>query len=157
MAHIFTAVKENSVPRLPLARNFALPSRGRREIPRKTRRRKAMPFSTKYVLIVSMDVTPEKEALFNEVYDREHLPILLKVPGVRAATRLRTEVASFLIGGEKKQLTGEGMPKYTAVYEIDSPDVLTSAAWAEAGEIGRWAKEVRPFTKNRRHVVRKVL
>jgi hypothetical protein len=116
-----------------------------------------MPYSTPYVLIVSMDVAPEKEALFNEVYDREHLPILLKVPGVRAATRLRTEPASFIVGGEKKQLTGEGMPKYSAVYEIDSPDVLTSAAWAEAGEIGRWAKEVRPFTSNRRHIVRKVL
>jgi hypothetical protein len=116
-----------------------------------------MPFSTPYVLIVSMDVAPEKEALFNEVYDREHLPILLKVPGVRAATRLRTESAAFLIGGETKQLTGEGMPKYSAVYEIDSPDVLTSAAWAEAGELGRWAKEVRPFTKNRRHIVRKVV
>jgi hypothetical protein len=116
-----------------------------------------MPFSTKYVLIVSMDVAPEKEALFNEVYDREHLPNLLKVPGVRSATRLRTEPASFLIGGERKQLTGEGMPTYSAVYEIDSPDVLTSAAWAKAGELGRWATEVRPFTKNRRHIVRKVL
>jgi len=26
-----------------------------------------MPFSTKYVLIVSMDVAPEQEALFNQV------------------------------------------------------------------------------------------
>jgi hypothetical protein len=116
-----------------------------------------MPFSTPYVLIVSMDVAPGKEALFNEAYDHEHLPNLLKVPGVRAATRLRTEPASFIVGGERKQLTGEGMPKYTAVYEIDSPDVLTSAAWAEAGELGRWTKEVRPFTSNRRHIVRKVL
>ena len=70
--------------------------------------------------------------------------------------------AQFAISGmpftiTAKQLTGEGMPKYSAVYEIDSPDVLTSAAWAEAGELGRWAKEVRPFTKNRRHLVRKVV
>jgi hypothetical protein len=43
------------------------------------------------------------------------------------------------------------------VYEIDSPEVLTSAAWADAGELGRWTKEVRPFTRNRRHIVRKVL
>jgi hypothetical protein len=116
-----------------------------------------MPFSTKYVLIVSMDVEPEKEALFNEVYDREHLPNLKKVPGVRSAMRLKTEVASLIVGGEKKPLTGEGQPKYTAVYEIDSPDVITSKAWAEAGELGRWTKEVRPYTKNRRHIVRKVI
>lgn len=116
-----------------------------------------MPFSTQYVLIVSMDVEPEKEALFNEVYDREHLPNLKKVPGVRSATRLKTEAASLFLGSETKRLTGEGQPKYTAVYEIDSPDVLTSKAWAEAGELGRWTKEVRPFTKNRRHIVRKVI
>jgi len=116
-----------------------------------------MPFSTKYVFIVSMDVEPEKEALFNEVYDREHIPNLLKVPGVRSAARLRTEPASFTIGGERKQLTGEGTPRYTAIYEIESPDVLGSAAWAAAGELGRWPKEVRPFTKNRHHIVRKVL
>jgi len=116
-----------------------------------------MPFSTKYLLIVSMDVEPEKEALFNEVYDSEHLPNLLNVPGVRSATRMRTEIASLVVGGEKKPLTGEDQPKYTAVYEIDSPDVLTSKAWADAGELGRWTKEVRPYTKNRRHIVRKVL
>lgn len=116
-----------------------------------------MSFSTKYVLVVSMDVEPEKEALFNEIYDSEHLPYLKKVPGVRAATRLKTEIASLLSGGERRQLTGEGMPKYTALYEIDSPDVLTSKAWVEAGELGRWNKEVRPFTKNRRFVLRKVI
>jgi hypothetical protein len=116
-----------------------------------------MPITTKYVFIVSMDVEPEKEALFNEVYDREHIPILLKVPGVRSATRLRTEPASFTIGGETKRLTGAGAPTYTAIYEIDSPDVLSSAAWAEAGEQGRWATEVRPYTKNRHHIVRKVI
>lgn len=116
-----------------------------------------MPFATKYVFIVSMDVTPEKEALFNEVYDREHLPNLLKVPGVRSATRLRTEPANFTIGGETKRLTGGGAPTYTAIYEIDSPDVLTSKAWAEAGELGRWTAEVRPYTSNRHHIVRKVI
>ncbi len=47
-----------------------------------------MPFSTKYVFVVSMDVDSDKEALFNEVYDTEHVPLILSVPGVRAATRL---------------------------------------------------------------------
>ena len=77
-----------------------------------------MPVTTKYLFIVSMDVAPEKEALFNEVYDREHVPNLLKVPGVRAVTRARTEPASFTIGGQTKRLTGEGTPNYTAIYEI---------------------------------------
>jgi hypothetical protein len=116
-----------------------------------------MPIASKYVFIASMDVTPEKEALFNEVYDHEHVPNLLKVPGVRSVTRLRTERASVNIGGEVRPVTGEGAATYTAIYEIDSPDVLTSRAWAEAVELGRWAGEVRPFTSNRSHIVRKVV
>ncbi len=116
-----------------------------------------MPVTTKYVFIVSMDVAAEKEALFNEVYDREHVPNLMKVPGVRAVIRLRTEPAGFTIGGQKRQLTGEGQPRYMAIYEIDSPDVLTSAAWAEAAELGRWPTEVRPHTSNQHHVLRKVI
>jgi hypothetical protein len=116
-----------------------------------------MPIATRYVFIASMDVAPEKEALFNEVYDREHVPNLLKVPGVRAVTRLRTERASVNIGGQPKPVTGDGAPAYTAIYEIDGPEVLTSAAWAQAVELGRWPAEVRPFTTNRHHIVRKVV
>ena len=116
-----------------------------------------MPVGTKYVFIASMDVTPEKEALFNEVYDKEHVPNLLKVPGVRGVTRLKTEVASVNIGGQPKPLDGGGAPRYTAIYEIDGPEVLTSKAWAEAVELGRWPGEVRPHTSNRHHILRKVV
>jgi len=116
-----------------------------------------MPLATKYLFVVSMDVTKEKEALFNEVYDTEHVPLLLKVPGVRSVTRLKTEPAALMLGGERKPLNGGGAPHYVALYEIDSPDVLLSPAWAHAVEQGRWPGEVRPYTSNRRHIVRKVL
>jgi len=104
-----------------------------------------------------MDVQPEKEALFNEVYATEHVPNLLKVPGVRAVTRLRTEPARHVLGGQVRELTGEGAPKYVAIYEIDSPAVLEDPAWAKASEKGRWSTEVRPYTRNRHHIVRAVL
>jgi hypothetical protein len=116
-----------------------------------------MPIAAKYLFIVSMDVTKEKEALFNEVYDTEHVPLLMKVPGVRAVTRLKTEPAAFVLAGQRKVLDGAGMASYVALYEIDSPDVLLSTEWAEAAEKGRWPSEVRPFTSNRSHVVRKVI
>ena len=116
-----------------------------------------MPIAAKYLFIVAMDVAPEKEALFNEVYDTEHVPLLRKVPGVRGVTRLKTEPAAFNIGGERKILDGKSQPTYLALYELDSPDVLLSKEWAEAGEKGRWPKEVRPFTTNRHHIVRKVI
>ena len=116
-----------------------------------------MPIATRYLFIVSMDVAPEKEALFNEVYDTEHVPNLMKVPGVRAVTRLRTEPARYVLAGQPKELTGDGAPKYVAIYEIDSPAVLESPAWAEASEKGRWPAEVRPYTRNRHHIVRAAL
>ena len=115
-----------------------------------------MTAAAKYIFIVSMDVEPSKEALFNEVY-AEHIEFVLKVPGVRGASRAKTEPAAVMIGGEKKPLTGEGEPSYTAIYELDSPDVLLSDAWQKAVEAGRWPAEVRPYTKNRRHVLRKVI
>src|SRR5215207_2082861 len=109
-----------------------------------------MPLESKYIFVASMDVDPDKEALFNEVYDTEHVPSLLKVPGVHAVTRLEGEPFAVSIGGEEKRVAHDG-PRYSAVYEIDGPEVLVSRAWAKAVEAGRWASEVRPFTRNRRH------
>lgn len=61
------------------------------------------------------------------------------------------------IGGEQRTIDMGDEPKYTAIYEIDGPEVLVSETWAEAVERGRWSSEVRPYTSNRRHVLRRVL
>jgi len=37
--------------------------------------------NSKYIFVASMDVDPDKEALFNEVYDTEHIPNLLNFQG----------------------------------------------------------------------------
>lgn len=116
-----------------------------------------MPLKTKYLFLVSMDVQPDKEALFNEVYDTEHVPELMQVPGVLSVTRLTSEPLVVSMGGTRQTLVAEGEPKFLALYEIDSPDVLVSDAWAEAVERGRWPEMVRPYTSNRRHVLRKVI
>lgn len=110
----------------------------------------------KYIMVASMDVDPEHEATFNEVYDQEHVPFLSQVPGVLAINRFQLEELTMNIGGEKKTIRLENEPKYTAIYELESPDVLTSDAWDEAVEKGRWPKEVRPYTKNRRHILLKL-
>ena len=41
-----------------------------------------MPITGRWIFTASMDVDADKEALFNEVYDTEHVPHLSKVPGV---------------------------------------------------------------------------
>ncbi len=114
-----------------------------------------MPITTKYLYIASMDVQPDKEALFNEVYDTEHVPNLLKVPGVRAVTRCKGEPFSIAMGGAVQNHQHEG-PNYSAMYEIDSPAVLTSPEWAKAVDLGRWPTEVRPFCGNRRYTMMKL-
>lgn len=116
-----------------------------------------MAFRTRYVLIASMDVRPDKEALFHEVYDREHVPLLREVPGVVGIQRLVKQPLRISLGGEVVPVDSSGEPRYSAIYEIESPDVLLGDAWGSAVEQGRWPREVRPFTLNRRHVLAKVL
>ena len=110
----------------------------------------------KFIFIASMDVDPAKEALFNEVYDSEHVPNLLKVPGVHGVTRIKGEAFTMSIGGAEKKVVHEGAI-YSAIYEIDGPHVLVSPQWAKAVEEGRWPGEVRPHTRNRRHALYKIL
>ena len=108
---------------------------------------------SKYLFIASMDVNPEKEALFNEVYNTEHCPELSKVPGVGRITRLEKQEFTVLIGGEPQTVVAENEPRFHAMYELESPEVLTTANWGDAVERGRWPEQVRPYTTNRRHVL----
>lgn len=114
-----------------------------------------MPFKTRFVFSVSMDVHPDKEALFNRLYDDEHIPELLKVPGVVSVTRTRQEAVSFSLGGVVVEV-GKDEPVYTTFYELDSPDVVQSTGWTDATEAGQWADEVRPYMHNRHFVMHKV-
>src|SRR2546428_4643647 len=77
--------------------------------------------------LVRMDVAHDHEATFNEVYDREHVPNLRAVAGVRRASRYRQPSPI--------------EPRYLAAYEMDGPGVVESAAWKTAGELGQWRSE----------------
>jgi hypothetical protein len=111
----------------------------------------------KYLFIASMDVDPDKEAIFNEVYDTEHVPLLLQVPGVLSAIRATAEPLAIVIGGKRHVAVTEGEPKYSAVFELENADVLVSEAWAKAVDQGRWTAEVRPYTHNRKHILKKIM
>ena len=65
-----------------------------------------------------------------------------KVPGVRSAARYRLEHS-----------TVPGMQRYLTIYELDSPDVMKSAAWEKAGAYGDWATKIRPLLTGRHHTV----
>jgi hypothetical protein len=113
-----------------------------------------MPIRSRYLFTAAMDVSPAKEAIFNDVYEQEHIPLLLKVPGVLSVARFKLEPLTMIIGGERKTIVVEGEPRYSALYELESPEVLVSEAWAKAVDQGRWPGQVRPHTTNRRHTLR---
>ena len=112
-----------------------------------------MTISSRYLFSAAMDVTADREALFHEVYDTEHVPLILTVPGVVAATRFSTQPLTMMLGGERKTMDPQGAPRFHALYELESPEVLLSDAWAKAVEQGRWPAQVRPHTSNRRHLL----
>jgi len=116
-----------------------------------------MSLQGRYLFTAAMDVEPDREALFNEVYDHEHVPLLLKVPGVLSIARFKRRELTMIIGGQRRTIVVDGEPAYSALYELESPAVLTSDAWAQAVDRGRWPGEVRPFTKNRRHVLHELM
>jgi len=94
---------------------------------------------TPYVFWVLMDVEGHREALFNELYDVEHVPLLLKLPGCVSVARYRTEAP--------------GEPRYLAAYEVERTDLPMSKRWNDTSDIGRWKPEVRPYTHNKRFIV----
>ena len=95
-----------------------------------------------YVYVVQMDIPQHLEAEFNRIYDEDHVPTILKVPGVRSCTRYRLEHS-----------TVPGMQRYLTTYELESPDVMKSAAWEKAGAYGDWATKIRPKLTSRHHSV----
>ena len=111
---------------------------------------------SRYLFIASMDVEPEKRSLFDEVYNTEHCPELSQVPGVGLISRFELQELAISMGGETRTIKIEGEPTFHALYELESPEVLTSAAWGEAVERGRWPEQVRPYTTNRRHTLLKL-
>ena len=116
-----------------------------------------MPITGKWIFTAAMDVDADKEAIFNEVYDQEHVPCLAQVPGVISATRFKLDTLRVTIGGETRTVDSQGDPRYACILELESPDVLTSPAFAQAVDSGRWPTLVRPFTRNRHHTLYRVI
>jgi heme-degrading monooxygenase HmoA len=77
------------------------------------------------VLLMQVTVPPELEPEFNRWYDEEHIPELLRIPGMLSARRLRTP-------GEPRT--------YLALYEMTDAGVPDSEAfrrWRESSESTR--------------------
>jgi hypothetical protein len=82
------------------------------------------------LLMVWADVPADKEADFNRWYNEEHLAERLAVPGFLSAARYEAV---------------KGGPKHLAVYEVESPAVLESAAYKKVTDNPTpWTKRCSP-------------
>ena len=95
-----------------------------------------------YIYVVQMDIPANLEDDFNRIYDTQHVPNILNAPGVHSCTRYRLESADV-----------NGVARYAAVYEMDSPDTPQTDGWKTASDKGDWAIKIRPHTMNRAHLV----
>ena len=84
-----------------------------------------------YIFVVQTDIPADAEDEFNHLYNTVHLPGLCRVDGVISARRYRMETTN-----------ADGFPRYLALYEIDSPDVIDSAPWQAAVQ-DEWTEKVR--------------
>lgn len=64
------------------------------------------------VMVVSLDIAPEKEEEFNHWYNTKHIPDVLRAPGFVSGYRYRAY---------------RGKPKYWAFYEAESEEALAQA------------------------------
>ena len=97
-----------------------------------------------YIYHVQMDIPVELEEDFNRIYDTQHVPNILKVPGVSSCTRYKLEAGDT-----------EGVAKYLAIYGMDTPDLPSTEAWKTASDKGDWITLIRPFASNRSRIVYK--
>lgn len=88
----------------------------------------------KGLLAVWMDVEPSGAADFAEWYIREHIPERVGVPGFRNGNRYRVL---------------DGTPGFLAVYDTESPKVLSSAPYQERLDNPTpWTQRVMPMFRN---------
>ncbi len=85
------------------------------------------------LMLVRVDISPEVEAEWNKWYDEVHLPDILRVPGFISGRRYRTV---------------ESSPKYMALYELESVDVVRSEAFQRARGWGKFAPHISGLTFN---------
>lgn len=88
---------------------------------------------------IAFEIEPADEALFNRVYDTDHVPNILTVEGVTACLRYRVAPES-----------GDGLLTYVALYFLKAPDIPETEAWRMASDRGDWARLIRPRVKSRR-------
>ena len=98
---------------------------------------------SKYLFIASMDVDPTARRFSTTSTTPSIARCSTRFPA-SAVTRYETQRLVMAMGGEVREIEIPGTPRHHAVYQLDSPEILTSSEWAAAVDAGRWPEQVRP-------------
>jgi len=94
--------------------------------------------AARHFYMVTFEIAREDEAQFNEIYDTEHVPNILRVNGVLGVMRFRDAAPN-----------AAGWLVYSGLYLLARPDLPDTPEWKAASDIGRWAPIMRPRLKSR--------
>ena len=100
--------------------------------------RNAKAAATPFCMTITFEIDPADEIHFNDVYDNDHVPNIMKLPGV-------TEVLRFREAGPN----AKGYLVYTAVYMMATENLHLTPEWTVLSDLGRWAPVIRPKVKSR--------
>jgi len=91
-----------------------------------------------YCMTITFEIAPEDEAEFNDIYDNDHIPTIMKLEGV-------TEVIRFKDTGPNEK----GFLVYTAIYFMTRENLHLTEEWKALSDTGRWMPVIRPKVKSR--------
>ena len=91
-----------------------------------------------FCMTITFEIAPEDEAEFNDIYDHDHLPNIMKLDGVLEIIRFRDAAPN-----------ERGFLVYTALYLFTHENLHLTAEWQALSDLGRWAPVIRPKVKSR--------
>jgi hypothetical protein len=91
-----------------------------------------------FYMMITFEIAPEDESEFNDIYDHDHIPNILKLKGVLEVIRFKDAAPN-----EK------GLLVYSALYILAQENLHLTAQWKELSDLGRWAPVIRPKVKSR--------
>ena len=89
-------------------------------------------------MMITFEIAPEDEAEFNDIYDNDHIPTIMKLDGVYDIIRFKDQNPN-----EKGYLV------YTAIYFVSKVDLHETPEWKKLSDMGRWMPVIRPKVKSR--------
>jgi hypothetical protein len=91
-----------------------------------------------YSMIITFEIDPKDEAEFNDIYDNDHIPTILQLPGL-------VEVIRF----KDAKPNEKGFLVYSAIYFTTTENLHETPEWKKLSDTGRWMPVIRPKVKSR--------